>query len=145
MPQNSQTYATHVRRHPIYHFFLLPAVTVNLAIAIWRFAIAMSWESGQHLLVAVILVVAAVLIRVNPLRAQDRSIRLEEKLRYERVLPKELALRAGGLRVAQIVALRFASDEELPGLIEQILAGRLTKSKEIKQAIKNWRGDYDRV
>ena len=52
---------------------------------------------------------------------------------------------ARGLRVGQIVALRFAPDEELPGLIEQILAGRLTKSKEIKQAIRNWRGDYYRV
>ena len=145
MPENSQSYATHVRRHPIYHFFLSPAVIINLAIAIWRFAAAMSWESGQQLLVAVILVVVLFLIRANPLRAQDRTIRLEEQLRYERVLPKELALRARGLRVAQIVALRFAPDEELPGLIEQILAGRLTKSKEIKQAIRNWRGDYYRV
>jgi hypothetical protein len=145
MPENSQTYATHVRRHPPYHFFLLPAVTINLAVAIWRLVVAMSWESGQHLLVAVILVVVLFLIRANPLRAQDRTIRLEEQLRYERVLPKELALRARSLRVGQIVALRFAPDEELPGLIEQILAGRLTKSKEIKQAIRNWRGDYYRV
>ena len=145
MPQNSQTYATHVRRHPLYHFFLLPAVTINLAVAVWRLAAATSWESGQHLLVAVILVVAVFLIRVNPLRAQDRTIRLEEQLRYERVLPNELALRARGLRVGQIVALRFAPDDELPGLIEQILAGRLTKSKEIKQAIRDWRGDYYRV
>jgi hypothetical protein len=84
-------------------------------------------------------------VRINPLKAQDRLIRLEEQLRYQRVLSADLAAQASTLPVGKIVALRFAPDEELPGLVTQVLDGKLNTSKEIKQAIKNWRGDYFRV
>ncbi|MBC8032094.1 MAG: hypothetical protein H7Z16_18565, partial [Pyrinomonadaceae bacterium] len=82
---------------------------------------------------------------LNTLKVQDRLIRLEEQLRCQRVLPAELAQKAGGMRVGQYIALRFASDEELEALVTEVVEGRLTKPAEIKQAIKNWRGDYFRV
>jgi len=72
-------------------------------------------------------------------------IRLEERLRYREVLSPELVKRADGLRTGQIVALRFAPDDELAGLVERTLNGEFAKNKEIKQAIKNWRGDHLRV
>jgi hypothetical protein len=85
------------------------------------------------------------LVRTNPLRAQDRLIRLEENLRFQRVLSAELAQQAASLEPLQLVALRFASDDELEHLVREVLAGRLTKSSEIKKAITNWRPDYFRV
>ena len=76
---------------------------------------------------------------------QDRIIRLEEQLRYQRLLPAELAARASALPVRFIVAMRFASDGELPQLAQQAVDGAFATPKELKQAIRNWRGDYFRV
>ncbi len=87
----------------------------------------------------------AALARLNPLTVQDRVIRLEERLRLREVLPAELAREAGALTKGQLIALRFAPDEELEGLVREVLAGRLTKPAEIKRAIKNWRADTLRV
>ena len=72
---------------------------------------------------------------------QDRLIRLEEQLRYERVLPEELRWRADELTVSQFVSLRFASDDELPLLVQKVLDEKLTERKAIKQLIKNWKPD----
>jgi hypothetical protein len=95
--------------------------------------------------VSLALVVMATLVRMNPLKAQDRLIRLEEKLRYQQVLSPELCQQASELRPDQIVALRFAGDDELEELVTAVLAGKLTKNGEIKRAIKNWRADTFRV
>jgi uncharacterized Fe-S cluster-containing MiaB family protein len=76
---------------------------------------------------------------------QDRLIRLEERLRYERLLSEELRWRADELTVDQFVSLRFASDEELPALMRKALDEKLTGRKAIKQLIKNWRPDYLRA
>ena len=89
--------------------------------------------------------VLAVLARVNALRAQDRIIRLEELLRYQRVLTVEVQQMAEKLTIGQIVALRFAPDDELASLVWQVFEGNLGKSVEIKKAIKNWRPDTLRV
>jgi hypothetical protein len=83
--------------------------------------------------------------RMQALKAQDRVIRLEEQLRYRNVLPADLAGRASGLSLGQIVALRFAHDDELVGLVKRTCDGELATSKEIKLAVKNWRGDHHRV
>jgi hypothetical protein len=95
--------------------------------------------------VSLALATLAGLVRINPLKAQDRIIRLEEQLRYRQLLPADLAQRTTALTTGQIIALRFASDEELAGLVQQVLEGKLTKPAEIKRAIKNWRGDTLRV
>ncbi len=80
-------------------------------------------------------------VRLFPLRAQDRAIRAEENFRYYIITGKGLP---AGLRMGQIIALRFAPDEELPELTEKAVKQNLT-AKEIKQAIKNWRADHHRV
>jgi len=79
--------------------------------------------------------------RLFALSVQDRLIRLEEQLRYERVLPEELRWRADELTVSQFVSLRFASDDELPLLVRKVLDEKLTERKAIKQLIKNWKPD----
>jgi hypothetical protein len=83
-------------------------------------------------------------IRLYALKNQDRIIRLEERLRLQRLLPEQLQARIDELTEPQLVGLRFASDAELPGLVEKTLGGKWG-AKEIKQAIQIWRADYWRV
>ena len=94
--------------------------------------------------VAGALVIIGFKARSNALKAQDRTIRLEERIRYATTLPTAVAVRAEALAVRQIVALRFASDAELPNLIDRALTENLT-SKQIKESITTWRPDHCRV
>ena len=145
MAEILQTYDNHTRWHAPFHFFLAPVLLTNVIVAIVQLVRDPNLDRGWGLVVAIALLVLAALVRLNPLRAQDRVIRLEESLRYYQVLPEELAQRAASLTTAQTVALRFAPDEELEGLVHEVLEGRLTKPGDIKRAVKNWRADTLRV
>jgi len=94
---------------------------------------------------ALLAVGAGTVARFNALMLQDRLIRLEMRLRLARLLPPELQARIDELTVPQLIALRFASDEELPGLTEKVLEKQLTASAEIKKAVSNWQADHMRV
>jgi hypothetical protein len=83
--------------------------------------------------------------RLFALAVQDRVIRLEERLRLERLLPPDLQPRIQDFATAQLVALRFASDAELPALARKVLAENITDRKVIKRMIQNWRPDYQRA
>jgi hypothetical protein len=143
--ESPQTYENHTRWHAPFHFFLAPVLLTNVIVAVVQFVRDPDLDRGWWLVVSIALVVLAALARLNPLKAQDRIIRLEESLRYYQLLPEELAQRAASLTNGQTVALRFASDEELEGLVREVLEGRLTKPDEIKRAIKSWRADTLRV
>jgi hypothetical protein len=118
---------------------------INLIWAVVKFIREPGLDQGWWIVVSIALVVLSALVRTNPLRVQDRLIRLEEQLRQQQLLPAELAREARSLRPGQIVALRFAPDDELEGLVRDTLTGRLNKPAEIKQAIKSWRADTLRV
>ncbi len=145
MPETPQSYATHVRRHPLYHYFVAPVMLLNFIWAVVLFVRSPGWDRGKGVIVSFALVAAVYLIRTYSLKVQDRIIRLEERLRYQQLLPADLAERAGALPLPQIIALRFASDAELPELVQQVLEGKLSKPDEVKRAIKNWRADTFRV
>jgi len=145
MAAPTQTYANHTRRHPLFHFFLVPVMVINF---VWSIILCYQypgWTQGWLVVVSLALIVMMFLVRTNSLKVQDRLIRLEEQLRCQRILPADLAQRANGLRVGQMIALRFAPDEELEALVSEVVEGRLAKPAEIKQAIKNWRADTFRV
>jgi hypothetical protein len=93
------------------------------------------------LIVAIALLLAALYGRMFALAVQDRLIRLEMRLRMEGVLPTELRPRISEFSVNQLVALRFASDAELPELASKVLAANLQDRKTIKQMIRNWQAD----
>ena len=145
MADAPQSYSNHTRWHPPFHFIVAPVMLINLIWAFVQFFRYPGWERGWWVVVSFALMAMGALTRTNPLRVQDRLIRLEERLRLSQLLPPELARQAMSLTPGQFVALRFASDEELEGLVRRVLAGELTKPAEIKRAVKNWRADYLRV
>ena len=145
MADTPQSYSNHTRWHPPFHFFLAPVLLINFILSIVQLIRFPGWERGWWVVVSLALIVVAALARTNPLRAQDRLIRLEERLRMRELLPAELARQAMNLKPGQFIALRFASDEELEGLVRRVLAGELTEPAEIKREIKNWRADDLRV
>jgi len=118
---------------------------INLVWAIVTFIKAPGGSSGWWIVVSLALLMLTVFVRTYSLKVQDRVIRLEEKLRYQQVLSPSLAQQISALTPGQIVALRFAADEELEELVSAVTAGRFVKTKELKQAIKNWRADHFRV
>ena len=143
---SEQNFTNHVRFVPLYHFFALPMLIVNFGWSIYRW-IAAGFSIGglEWVLTSAALFFGVVYPRLFALSVQDRVIRLEERLRYERVLPEELRWRADELMVDQFVSLRFASDEELPKLMQKVLDGKLTQRKAIKRLINDWRSDYLRA
>ncbi|MET0624329.1 MAG: DUF6526 family protein [Pyrinomonadaceae bacterium] len=145
MPDVPQNYENHTRWHAPFHFFVAPVLLTNFVVAVVQLYRAPGLDTGWWVVVSAALAGMAGLTRINPLKAQDRIIRLEESLRYYQLLPEDLAARAATLTPAQTVALRFAPDEELEGLVREVIEGRLTKPDDIKRAVKNWRADTLRV
>lgn len=145
-----QSYANHRKFVPGYHFVAGGILAINLLWEIYRlFRPAIEGTPVFDRVLGVAVAVALGLLlwytRIFPLGAQDRVIRLEETLRLQRLLPPDLQARIGELRRGQLIALRFASDEELPGLTRAILDGKLSTQADIKQAIRSWRADHFRV
>ena len=145
MPEKKpQNYDNHAKFIPIFHYFALPLLLINFFGALFRVTQGMTVYSLNELGLAISLIVVAVFTRLFALKAQDRVIRLEEQLRRQVLLPDALKERANRLTMGQIVALRFASDEELVNLTRDALDNSRSP-KALKQAVKHWRPDYDRV
>ena len=145
MATTPQTFANHTRWQPPLHFFVLPVLLINVIWTIIVFVKAPNWNSGWAIVVSLALLVLTAFVRSNPLKAQDRIIRLEEKLRYQQVLSPAVFQQTSALSPGQIIALRFAGDDELEQLVGAVLAGKFAKNSEIKRAIKHWRADTFRV
>ena len=145
MAKLEQSYENHTRWHPPFHFFLAPLFLLNIIFALVQLFRFRDLDHAVWVALALGLFVLNGLARINALRVQDRVIRLEERLRYQRLLPTAQAQRTEELPIGRVVALRFAPDEELPELVAQVLEGRLVTGKEIKRAIKKWRPDDLRV
>jgi hypothetical protein len=138
-----QNYGNHRRYYPWHHFVVQPILALNLAVEIQRLIEQQSSGRWWAVILAVGLLLFSFTARGMALRAQDRVIRLEEILRLSRLRVDQAAV--DSLRPGQLIALRFAPDDEVPELIRRINAGELTKGEEIKKAVRNWRPDYLRV
>jgi hypothetical protein len=144
MPQ-TQTFKNHARLLPPFHFFVLPVLFANVLVTVRSIFQAPSIDTVWNTVVAAALLLLAVLARNMALTAQNRIIRLEMRHRLRDVLPSDLHNRIGELTPQQLIALRFASDAELPALVRDVLAGNLATQKAIKERVKNWQGDHLRV
>ena len=143
---SDQSYASHTRFYPPFHFVLIPAMLLGLGGAY----VNLRQSQGDHdrlysasllVLVLVTLILTALFARVFALKAQDRAIRAEENLRHfvltGKLLDPKLTLR-------QIISLRFAADDDFVALAQKAAASGMSQ-KEIKKAIVHWRADHDRV
>jgi hypothetical protein len=139
-----QTFANHMRLDPPYHFFVAPVAAISVLVAIWNTIQHFDFISMWLIVVSLAVFVAVFKARAYALKAQDRVIRLEERLRLTTLLPEAQRSKIGELSESQLIALRFACDAELPGLFEKTLSGKLPAA-EIKKAIVNWRPDYFRI
>jgi len=144
MPQE-QSYSNHARYFPLLHFVLMPLLLLFFLYQSVRMYQEPNLERGIWVVMSILFIVMMVAARLQTLTVQNRVIRLEEKQRYQKLLTGESLENAKKLNLSQIIALRFASDAELAGLIRQVSDGKLTTSKEIKLAIKDWRGDHLRA
>jgi len=143
--ENTQSYRTHRRFDPLYHFFVAPVVMIVYPVwAIVHLYRHPTPQSAIWLLFALAVAVLAWRARSFPLAVQDRLIALEERLRIERVLPPEARAAAAALTDDQLIGLRFASDEELAALSAAAAAEKLDR-KAIKQRVKTWRPDHRRA
>jgi hypothetical protein len=141
-----QSFANHAKYVPPFHFYVLGVLALNFGWSIYR------WKTSEFRidgLISVLLAAALILLafysRIFALTVQDRVVRLEERLRYERLLPGDLRPRIGEFTLGQLLSLRFASDAELPALARKVLDEKLTDRKAIKRLIKNWKPDYLRA
>lgn len=146
MPK-SQSYSSHTRFDPPFHFALLPILLINLIFSVY--ATIHHWPQHRELflwwiVMSIALIILALRSRDGALKAQDRVIRLEERLRFAALLPATELGRSHALSERQLVALRFAPDAEVAALVNRALAENLTP-KQIKQAIGTWRPDHFRV
>jgi hypothetical protein len=138
-----QNLSNHSRLHPTYHFFIAPLAIGGLVASGWTlfFVTGSIWQHVLHFILSLTITSIAALLRVYALKVQDRVIRSEENFRHFRLTGSVLNQ---NLRMSQIIALRFASDEEFPALAARALNEKLT-AKQIKEAIVSWKADYWRI
>ena len=142
--KSPQTLANHARFDPFFHFFRLPIISILWITSVVFLVRHPGWEHLWGLLLVTALAVTALKARMYAVKLQDRVIRLEERLRLAGLLPESLRPEISKLNENQLIAIRFASDEETPALVQRALSENLSRA-DIKKAIKNWRPDYWRV
>jgi hypothetical protein len=141
LPQNL---ANHNRFDPPFHFFLLPLILLLWIASLVFWVGHPGWEHAWELLLVTALAVTAFKARTNAIKVQDRVIRLEQRLRLAALLPESLRSQIVRLSESQLIALRFASDEEVPALAHRALVENLSR-EDIKKSIRNWQPDFWRV
>lgn len=140
-----QSAANHARMVPGFHYVTGGFTIVYVVWSMWHAASTRSVDAHFQMLGGFGLLGTYWYTRAFPLKAQDRVIRLEEQLRLATLLPDDLRGRIKELSARQLIAIRFASDAEVPELVRWVLTDRVTDTKLIKQRIVSWREDNHRV
>jgi len=140
-----QSFRNHARIVPAYHVGVFVPFFANFIWATYQLIRAFSGQALIDFLVSIALLLMFFSLRVQVLTVQDRVIRLEMRLRLRNALPPDLQNHISTLSHKQLVALRFASDAELPTLVREVLAGTLKTQKDIKARVREWQADYLRA
>lgn len=144
MPE-PQNYENHVRRLPMTYTLMALILLANFAWTAYRLKDGLTGDTLMAFLVSIALFIMALSARTQTLTVQNRVVRLEMRHRFRDLLPSDLLPRACALPIPQVVALRFASDAELPELVNEVLSGQLTDPKAIKQRVREWQADHLRA
>lgn len=139
-----QSFAHHSKFDPAFHFFVFPVLAINVIAAVYHVFRFPGLGSAWFLVLSLALAALAGRTRAFATKLQDRIIRLEERLRLAAVLAEPLRSRIAELTDTQFAGLRFASDAELPALVQRALDEKLSRT-DIKKAVTNWQPDYSRV
>jgi hypothetical protein len=145
MADRVQNYKNHARTFPLFHFVAAPILLLNFLNTLRHLYYSPYRQTVWEVVVAFGLLALLFASRAMALTVQDRVIRLEMQLRLARVLPPTMQQQIATLKRGHFVALRFASDQELPDLVREICEGRLNTPKEIKQRVKEWQPDWLRA
>ena len=135
-----QSLANHTRRDPAFHFIVLPLMVANFIIAIIWSVLQPNFHNIWLAVFAFALVLLTLIVRMYPVKVQDRVIRLEERLRIQSLAPAEWHAQIYKLSENQLIGLRFASDDEVVELTKQALENNWNR-KQIKERIRSWRSD----
>lgn len=141
MAKEAQNFKNHSKVVPAFHLFVLPMLIVNLVSMIVFACRHFSYRSVEGALTALALLLGIMYARMFALKVQDRLIRLEMRLRLVQILPTDLKPRIEEFTLAQLIALRFASDAELPALARKVLDEKIVDRKAIKAMVQNWQAD----
>ena len=146
MANETQNFRNHKRNFPLFHFVAAPLLAIYLVYSVVTLVRAPSLATVMGVVLAAGVVATLFASRVMAVTVQNRVIRLEMTLRLQRLLGAASAADAlSKLSVGQLIALRFASDAELPGLVARVLSNELTTKLEVKQAIREWQPDLLRA
>jgi len=146
----SQNLKNHAKMDPAYHYIGATILLACFVLALFQLFSALRFHPDMTLFAvwalafSVLLFIVYAKMRIYPLKVQDRVIHLEERLRLSMLLDDKLRHRIPELTEDQLIALRFASDDEVPKLVTEVLEKKLTR-KEIKERIETWRPDNWRV
>ena len=143
--EKTQNLGNHTRVVPPYHMFAMPIFMINVIWRLVQLRDGISFASIMNVLLGIAFLILVIYARLFSLTVQDRVIRLEMRLRLERALPPDMRSRIAEFTVPQLVSLRFASDQELPLLAQQVLDQKLENRKAIKSRIKEWQADFLRA
>lgn len=141
----SPNFSNHRAMPPVAYLAAGLVLLVFAGRSIWRAATEFHFDSLLLALVALAMLVVWNASRSRAMVVQDRVIRNETRLRLERVLGSDRRADIERLGLKQRIALRFASDAELPALVDSVLAGKLEKPDEIQRTVREWQGDTLRV
>jgi hypothetical protein len=143
--EKPQSFENHARYVPPFHVGILGVLFINLVWSLYQLVKAFSWPTVLATLMALAFIGMSLYLRSFALTVQDRVIRLEMRLRLERLLSADLKARIPELTPDRFISLRFAGDEELPALVREVLEKNITDRKEIKRRVKNWQADHLRA
>ena len=145
MAERVQNFSNHRRFFPLFHFTAVPLVLLYLAYSVYVLVRAPSLATAAPVVLGASLLCTQLASRLMALSVQNRVIRLEMQLRLERLLGPAGREAFDALTVGQLIALRFASDAELPALVQRVRSNELATSRSVKQAIREWRADFLRA
>ena len=142
-----QSYKNHIQFYPLHHFVFYPVLLILIAACIRGIFKDPEHSFEYKALTGVFIIITwlSLMLRQHyALINQNRTVRLEMRLRYFQLTGQRLEAIENQLSFGQLAALRFAPDEELLPLVQRTLAEHLSP-KDIKISIKNWMPDYMRV